>query len=197
MSSSQRNQFVATVAANLPLCREHFRLVLRLDDFPQTSPGQFVQIECRDGDRDYERRREWDAESIARPIRRASNVTTELASPLAMLRRPFLAGGGGAIPETAGVELEIIHRVVGVGTDWMSRLKPQDRVHLLGPLGNQFELPPPRRDRRSWSAAAMGIPPMLYLAEAALAGARCRRVLRGADPRPHSVDDPRRSAADR
>ena len=37
---------------------------------------------------------------------------------------------------------DVIHRVVGVGTDWMARLKAGDEVFILGPLGNQFQLPP-------------------------------------------------------
>ena len=36
---ADRGQFTATVAANVPLCREHFRLTLRLDHFPPTEPG--------------------------------------------------------------------------------------------------------------------------------------------------------------
>jgi dihydroorotate dehydrogenase electron transfer subunit len=66
------------------------------------------------------------------------------------------------------VELDIIHRVVGVGTDWMARLKEGDEVFILGPLGNQFELP--RADGKAiLVGGGVGIPPMIYLGEA-LAG---------------------------
>src|SRR5690349_21200457 len=47
-----RNQFVSTVVANVPLCAEHYRLVLRLPEFPATQPGQFIQIAGRDLDAD-------------------------------------------------------------------------------------------------------------------------------------------------
>ena len=41
-SAPVRSQFTAIVAANVPLCREHFKLILRLDSFPPTEPGQFI-----------------------------------------------------------------------------------------------------------------------------------------------------------
>src|SRR5689334_11171573 len=50
---TSRDQFVGRVVANVPLCREHFRLVLAVDQFPQTEPGQFVQVSCRDLAQDY------------------------------------------------------------------------------------------------------------------------------------------------
>jgi dihydroorotate dehydrogenase electron transfer subunit len=62
------------------------------------------------------------------------------------------------------VELDIIHRVVGIGTDWLSHLTPGDTVNILGPLGNRFELPPPDRTA-ILVGGGVGIPPMLYLAE--------------------------------
>ena len=121
-SDQKRGQFVATVAANVPLCREHFRLVLRLASFPQTAPGQFIQIACRDVEFDFsqEIELEW------QPGEALAEVGVELGGRLALLRRPFsLAGRRDA---RNGVELDIIHRVVGVGTDWMASLKVGDEV---------------------------------------------------------------------
>ncbi|HEY7088361.1 MAG TPA: dihydroorotate dehydrogenase electron transfer subunit, partial [Tepidisphaeraceae bacterium] len=62
-------------------------------------------------------------------------------------------------------ELEIIHRVVGVGTDWLSRLQVGDQVSILGPLGNRFELPL-QGHTAILVGGGVGIPPMLYLAAA-------------------------------
>jgi dihydroorotate dehydrogenase electron transfer subunit len=64
--------------------------------------------------------------------------------------------------------LDIIHRVVGVGTDWMANLKQGDEVFILGPLGNCFELPAAASEA-ILVGGGVGIPPMIYLAEA-LAG---------------------------
>jgi dihydroorotate dehydrogenase electron transfer subunit len=162
--STTRSQFVSTVADNVPLCREHFRLTLRLDSFPQTQPGQFIQIECRDGDRDYEPGREWTDWNVAREYL----IRDEVAGPLAMLRRPFSLAGRRDV--NGGVEMDIIHRVVGVGTNWMSTLERGQRVHILGPLGNRFEMPA-TDGLAILVGGGVGIPPMLYLAEK-LAGRR-------------------------
>src|SRR5438105_1963060 len=84
------------------------RLVLRLSDFPPTEPGQFVQVACRDTAVDYspETKIDWQP---GQPVGLAGR---ELMSLLALLRRPFSLAGR---VEGAGyVELELIHRVVGV-----------------------------------------------------------------------------------
>lgn len=173
---TRRNQFLATVLHNIPLCREHFRLVLGLPGFPPTQPGNFIQISCRDVEAEYcvEREVGWNCKDATRHL-------PELVEPLALLRRPFsLAGRRDA---SDGVELDIIHRVVGVGTEWLSHLKQGDRVDILGPLGNSFRLP----DEAEFAilvGGGVGIPPMLYLAEAlrgcgavAFSGATSRDLL--------------------
>src|SRR6478735_1286179 len=103
MPTGARSQFIATVIANTQVCREHYRLLLGVDHFPEPAPGQFVQIECRDGDRDYELRREggWDLGS------RFTLEHDELSAPLAMLRRPFSLAGRRDTDR--GIELQIIH----------------------------------------------------------------------------------------
>src|SRR5579862_6968035 len=132
-----RNQFSATTRLNKPLCREHYLLSLGLDAFPPTQPGQFIQISCRDTDEGYY----VDAELCWDETHHADGpIAPEFAGPLALLRRPFSLAGRR--DTDSGVELEIIHRVVGVGTNWLSRLKPGDNVDILGPLGNRFTLPP-------------------------------------------------------
>jgi dihydroorotate dehydrogenase electron transfer subunit len=154
---NRRGQFHASVAANVPLCREHYRLVLRLADFPATEPGQFVQVACRDLEGDYSEPIEFDWEPGNRPV----DHGIELAQRLAFLRRPFSLAGRRDIP--GGVELDLIHRVVGVGTDWLSNLKAGDTVFVLGPLGNRFELPT-RNETAILVGGGVGIPPMIYLA---------------------------------
>ena len=141
-----RGQFVSRVLANIPLCREHFRLVLGVDSsFPETQPGEFIQVACRDLDADYN------------------------GTPGAFLRRPFSLAGRTGRPDCT-VELHLIHRVVGVGTQWLAERQQGDRVHVLGPLGNRFTLPP-ANGVAILVGGGVGIPPMLYLAEK-LAGRR-------------------------
>src|SRR5688572_11802833 len=159
--TAARNQFASTVAVNVPLCQEHYRLVLRLPKFPATEPGQFIQIACRDlGDeqREYECEVDW---QLGTPL---EVCTTDLAAPTALLRRPFSLAGRRDLPDREGVELDIIHRVVGVGTEWLSRLRTGDNVFILGPLGNTFSLPAAEQTA-VLVGGGVGIPPMLYLAE--------------------------------
>lgn len=147
-----RGQFLCTVVRNDPLCREHFRLILRAKGFPATDPGQFIQIFCRDP--------AW--------LERADDEQArdpDLLQPAALLRRPFsLAGRRDA--EDGSVELDVIHRVVGVGTQWMADLREGQPVSVIGPLGNRFALPDAGHDHTSvLIGGGVGIPPMLYLAE--------------------------------
>jgi dihydroorotate dehydrogenase electron transfer subunit len=158
MPTAPRSQFESIVVSNASLCREHYRLTLALRDFPATEPGQFVQISCRPIDDGDELERELDWPDGRMPV--ASGV--ELRQPMAMLRRPFSLAGRRDV--AGGVEIDIIHRVVGIGTDWLSRLEPGDSVHLLGPLGNRFALPAPG-GAAVLVGGGVGIPPMLYLAE--------------------------------
>jgi dihydroorotate dehydrogenase electron transfer subunit len=155
-----RDQFRTEVIENVPLCREHFRLVLALAQFPPTEPGQFIQIACRDMEADYGAASKTEAEwGMGQPLEVAGE---ELRGPLALLRRPFSLAGRRDTGNA--VQLDIIHRVVGVGTDWMSRLRPGDAVDVLGPLGNRFDLPPPD-SLALLVGGGVGIPPMIYLAE--------------------------------
>ena len=164
----RRNQFRCTVLANVPLCREHYRLVLGVPAFPATEPGQFIQVSCRapvgdDAGELEDLEVDW---SDARPARLRGE---EIAGPLALLRRPFSLAGRRDV-SGGGVELDIIHRVVGVGTGWLARLKAGDAVEVLGPLGNRFTLLL-EGGTALLVGGGVGIPPMLYLAEK-LAGRR-------------------------
>jgi len=59
-----------------------------------------------------------------------SLVQVELVEPLALLRRPFSIAGHG--DDARGTWLDIIHRVVGVGTRWLAELRGGDAVDLNG-----------------------------------------------------------------
>src|SRR4051812_17410169 len=183
-ATANRGQFAGRVVANVPLCREHFRLVLAVHQFPATEPGQFVQVSCRDLDQDYtcETEFEW------REGQSLDARGGELMSPLALLRRPFSLAGRVDRSDGA-VELHLIHRVVGTGTAWLAGLDLGDVVHVLGPLGNRFTLPP-AGGTALLVGGGVGIPPMLYLAEK-LAG-REAVVFAGAlsrDLLPFTIDD--------
>ncbi len=176
MTPAARGQFTATVAANVPLCLEHFRLTLRLPAFPPTEPGQFVQVACRDPAVDDEPRVfEWT------PGERLDVADADLLGRRPTLRRPFSLAGRRDAGGT--VELDLVHRTVGVGTDWLAGLAVGHTVSLIGPLGNRFA-PPAADGVALLVGGGVGIPPMLYLAQrwagrrvVAFAGATTRHLL--------------------
>jgi dihydroorotate dehydrogenase electron transfer subunit len=172
-----RNQFIATAQENLPLCREHFRLVLSLPEFPRTQPGQFIQIACNDIPDEEVSLGEFDWSGPSS----VDSLNQEFANPVAVLRRPFSLAGRRDFADR--IELDIIHRVVGLGTHWLAELRAGDSVGILGPLGNIFQ-PPAAGSPAILVGGGVGIPPMLYLAEiltgkkaVAFAGAVTRDLL--------------------
>jgi dihydroorotate dehydrogenase electron transfer subunit len=132
-----RGVFVSRVARNEPLCREHWRLVLEVEDFPPAAPGQFVQVLC------------------AEP----NDLGWTQGS---FIRRPFSIGG--LRRDGRRCEIDILHRALGRGTRWLSRLGPGEPVSILGPLGRPFEVPAAREV--AWLVGGgIGIPPLIWLAE--------------------------------
>lgn len=162
-----RGRFDAVVEFNRVLCREHFLLRLRMSPdgrkFPATEPGEIIQLGCRPPNGAGEaaalegRDVEW------QPGQTVSLSQPELCHPLALLRRPFSLAGRG--DDGRGTWIEIIHRVVGVGTQWLAELNPGDPVDLIGPLGNRFALPADK-SLGLLVGGGVGLPPMFYLAEA-------------------------------
>jgi dihydroorotate dehydrogenase electron transfer subunit len=88
--------------------------------------------------------------------------------------------------------LDIIHRVVGVGTSWLAERRAGDPVSIIGPLGNRFSLP--AKDHTALLiGGGVGIPPMLYLAERLAREGRTALAFAGAlsrDLLPLSVTGP-------
>jgi dihydroorotate dehydrogenase electron transfer subunit len=157
-TAAARDQYSAQVIENAFLCREHFRLVLGLPQFPPTEPGQFIQVASRDTGISYSPEREIDWVE-GEPLDPSG---VELMQPLAFLRRPFSLAGRSDGPD--GVRLDLIHRIVGVGTQWLSELEVGDTLDVLGPLGNLFWLPAVN-EIPLLVGGGVGIPPMLYLAQ--------------------------------
>ena len=177
--SRPRGTFQASVLSNRQVCPEHYLLVLEVAGFPPSRPGQFVNVRCGTvGEIAGAVEVDWPAGRMPRL------AGQELLARRPLLRRPFsLAGRRDR--ENGTVEMEIIHRVVGVGTARLAGLAAGDKVDLLGPLGNGFTI---LADRPAAAVVGggVGIPPLLYLAEAlggagkevvAFVGARTARSL--------------------
>ncbi len=152
--------FVGEVVFSEMVCREHFRLRLKVPGFPPSRPGQFVQVLCRDAGwpETPDALRDWQTLEAPPHLHRP-----EAVERAAFLRRPYSIGG--RTDDTDGAQITLLHRVTGPGTAWLSRLEAGQKVDLLGPLGNNaFTLPEPG-GIALLVGGGVGIPPMLYLAE--------------------------------
>lgn len=150
-ADNSRGHFVGRITRHRMPCREHFELTIRVDDFPDAIPGQFVQILC------------------STPTRRVSEEASaqdatlvRAASAGVLLRRPFSIGG--LRRKGRHCEIDIMGRVVGPGTAWLDARMPGDEVDLIGPLGCGFQLP--EADVHALLiAGGVGLPPIRWLGE--------------------------------
>ncbi len=63
-----------------------------------------------------------------------------------------------------GESVEVVYRVVGKGTEQFPRLRDNDTVQLMGPLGDGFTLPE-AGERSVIIGGGLGIPPLLELSK--------------------------------
>lgn len=164
-----RGIFNAVVIRNATLCREHYRLTFRIRDFPDAAPGQFVQVLCRrdeTGPSKATTSHEW------APGWQYSRSGRDFEEQVALLRRPFSIGGLRRQGDEC--ELDIIGRTIGPGTRMLGAMRAGDSTEVLGPLGRPFEFVEPARIS-ILVAGGVGLPPLLWLAEA-LQGRGLRRI---------------------
>jgi dihydroorotate dehydrogenase electron transfer subunit len=79
-----------------------------------------------------------------------------------LLRRPM------SIMAAAGGEIEVLFKQVGHGTLTLADLEPGDESELIGPIGNHFTAID-GQPRKLLIGGGVGIPPMIYYAEALVA----------------------------
>jgi dihydroorotate dehydrogenase electron transfer subunit len=133
---------------------DHYRLVVRVEDWPGFAPGQFVMI----------------SPGAVSTVPRTDPL---LPRPMAVYReRP---GGGAA-------EVEILYKTHGRGTALLAEAVPGQRLRLLGPLGRGFD-PPAPGERVLVVAGGTGIASVYELA-AQLRGRSSVVVLLGARSAP-------------
>jgi len=89
------------------------------------------------------------------------------------LRRPL------SIHCVGSSQIALLFRVAGRGTLWLSQRRPGERLDVLGPLGNGFDIPPAERGqpkRLLLVAGGMGIAPLVLLTQHAVAQHRVTLV---------------------
>ena len=96
---------------------------------------------------------------LAKSCRPGQFIQMQLPHADIFFRRPMSIA---AVDATSG-ELEVIFKVVGKGTALMSSLE-NDKVNILGPLGNAFSLPK-KNETVIIAGGGVGFPPLLFFAE--------------------------------
>ncbi len=138
MTESERPQIVnATICSQEKICAEHYRIILDVPGFPKALPGQFVQI--------------------GNPA-----TTPESSDTVPFLPRALSIGGQKLTDEVS--QLEIIFRVVGVGTKWLSSLRAGEEIRVVGPLGNPFPVSE-CKSKAILVIGGVGLPPLRWFAE--------------------------------
>lgn len=164
----KRGEFSATVVRNHLLCRAHYRLTLRVNNFPPGEPGQFVQILCSPAADDElsgpasseaTRIRCWEP---GLPPPRFNEPY--LLGPQPFLRRPFSIAGRRDNTASGYTDIDLIYRVIGQATQRMQTLHTGESLSILGPLGNGFPTPADM-GVALLVGGGVGIPPLIYLAE--------------------------------
>jgi len=89
-----------------------------------------------------------------------------------VLRRPL------SIHQAEGDRLALLYAVIGKGTQWLATRQPGDEVDVFGPLGNGFTVHPGSRNLLL-IAGGMGIAPLMFLADGAVAEGRDVTMLYG------------------
>lgn len=148
-------------------CREHVRVELTAGEFPNSSPGQFLELRCGDAlPACTPRAVDWDGDAapqLAHATQRAPYV-----------RRPFSIAdrwdAGGA------AHLVVISRDVGAGTHYLDGLRAGDTLNLTGPIGMPFRVPLDDRPLLL-VGGGVGIPPLLYLSRVLHARGKRRVVV--------------------
>ena len=101
------------------------------------------------------------APQIAQRARAGSFVHLQ-CDPLLAMRRPIsimrVDAGNGWV--------EFLYKVFGHGTQLLARRQPGERLSMIGPIGVPFSLHPERK-RPLLIGGGVGIPPMVFLADAA------------------------------
>lgn len=134
-----RGIFLASVVENRSVCQDHFSILLDIENFPPSRPGQFVNIG---------------------PVIGHTGEPFQPARPL--LKRPFSIYSRQDLP--GGVaRVGLLYRVLGFGTGWIGTLRSGDKAQLIGPLGSGFVVPEDL-ETALMVAGGTGIAPLVYLA---------------------------------
>ena len=130
----------AKVLLHRKIARDHYRMRLKAPSAARGArPGQFIHIRCRE-----------EGQSPAGTV------------PL--LRRPISLVDVDPVRGS----LDIVYKVMGLGTRVMAQIREGSKADFIGPLGEPFAFPP-EGERAVLIGGGVGIPPLVFLAKELLA----------------------------
>jgi len=103
-----------------------------------------------------------EAPNIARVVLPGQFITVRCKDLI--LRRPFSIHRSSPLTgrDSGEGEIAILFKVAGKGTLWLSQQKKDDKIDVLGPLGNGFSIEPGARNLLL-IAGGIGIAPLVFL----------------------------------
>jgi dihydroorotate dehydrogenase electron transfer subunit len=133
--------FKAKIADNVPINRDYNLLTfIPLTDTIEAKPGQFYMIGC--------------ASSVGTSAE--ASLYKGVSDPL--LKRPF------SLFRRTEKGFQILYRIKGKGTAMIRSIRPGSIVDVLGPLGNSYPMPAPKKTAFIL-AGGLGIASVFFLAE--------------------------------
>ena len=163
----------ATVVANRRICRDHYRASFRLDAFGAARPGQFVQLSPP---AEFDRPPHAESDHLNPDNVNGADDTAQ-ADAIPFLPRAYSIAGVRRAADH--VDVDVIFRVVGLGTRWLQTLRPGHAVTMLGPLGAAFPIDE-KKQHAYLVIGGVGLPPLLWLAEALSAAGKSVTAFCGA-----------------
>jgi dihydroorotate dehydrogenase electron transfer subunit len=142
----------STVLSNQELSPGYYRMRILAPGYVSAAkPGQFVMVRVRGG---------------LEPL---------LRRPFGIFRTGFMPADCEGLPDKEYVE--ILYKVVGSGTSLLQDLHQGDRVELLGPLGNGFDIHPAAE--QVLVGGGIGLVPLYMLARQLVKGGNVRLLMGG------------------
>lgn len=141
------------VLSNRQIAPGYYHMVIRSKKIAQEAqPGQFVQIRAS-------------AYRAGISLTEDANYQSGYTEPF--FRRPISIFRANPSDQT----FEIIYKVVGKGSYFLSLIKANSAIDLIGPLGRWFMLTPGPLIKRKITmvSGGVGMPPLYFLAEKAIA----------------------------
>ena len=128
----------ARILLHRKIARDHYRMRLKSSPTARTArPGQFIHIRCGE------------------EKKRQSSFGT-----VPLLRRPISLVDVDPVRGT----LDIVYKVMGLGTRVLAQMPEGAKADLIGPLGEPFTFPP-KGKQAILIGGGVGIPPLVFLAK--------------------------------